>query len=114
MRTRLARLALIALAVAAVAALQAAPAGSQAPVEVEVTKVIVGTQPPGATFVVELSCQLAPEFPPIVQSVTFTQPGTQTVTVQNGSTCQVSEPQNGGASSVTIEPNPVEVNTAVP
>jgi hypothetical protein len=110
MRTVLARLMLVVAAVATAVALQVAPAGGHAPVDVDVTKEIVGTPPPGTTFTVVLTCVLAPEFPPEVETATFTEAGTQTVTVANGAECEVTEPENGGASSVTIEPNPVEVS----
>lgn len=77
-------------------ALAASPAGAGKPPELTVTKVVDGTAPPGAQYVVEIDCEGA-DIQPSSQ-LTFTGAGSQTVQVfDSGVTCTVVESATSGA-----------------
>lgn len=88
--------------------LAAAPSQSatfSVPFNVNVEKVVSGTQPSGARYTVSVSC---PGAPPLSGSANFTGPGTQNNVIMSSAgftarTCTVTESPNGGATSVTIE-----------
>jgi hypothetical protein len=79
-------------------ALTVIPAGAgQPPQSLEVRKVIVGPVPPGAEFIVQVQCVKA-NGPPINETLTFTEPGSQIVDLELSSlSCIVAETQAAGA-----------------
>jgi Domain of unknown function (DUF5979) len=88
-------LAVMALATGPMAfVLTASPASAGFTPKLTVTKVVEGTAPPGAEWVVDIDCgstQVAP------QQMTFTGPGSQSATVGGAGTCTVVESGTSGA-----------------
>ncbi len=71
-----------------------------------VTKTVVGTPPPGATFLVNVSCEVL-EAEPIDEDIEFGPSGGSTVMgIPGPALCTVTEVDNGGADSST---GPIEV-----
>ena len=91
------------LAAVLVAGATPADAGGEF-LSVDVTKVVVGDPPPGSTFVVRNDCESA-----AVDASFEAAGGFKELTFANeGSSCSVSEPQNGGADSTTFACQPLE------
>jgi hypothetical protein len=86
-------------------AVVARPADAQpapTPTPVDVWKLIEGEAPEGTTFSVEFDCAVEPDG--VVVEISFDGEGTETVPLPNGVECTVSEPEDGGADRVEIEP----------
>src|SRR5262245_8627411 len=73
----------------------AGPASAGEAPQLTVTKVVQGTPPPGAEFVVDIACDNATPSP---AQVTFTGSGSETVIIDSaGATCTVTESGTAGA-----------------
>ena len=98
MRTKVIVSALAAVALAF--AVCFAPASAGEPFSLEVIKVVEGPVPPGTTFTIQVACEARNGQVP--QDLVFgEQGGTQTVQVNFGDVCTVTETDDGGAASVT-------------
>lgn len=74
--------------------LAASPASAGFTPRLTVTKIVEGTPPPGAEWVVEVTCD-GESGPP--REVTFTEPGSETLTIIGDGTCTVVETVTAGA-----------------
>jgi len=87
---------------------------------IPVTKVVSGPAPTTAAYVIHLDCQSdADEVPVVELPEDFTADllipfagGLKYVYTDHGGVCTVTEPQNGGATSVTISPQIVDTRPA--
>lgn len=82
------------LGVCAVAA-NAAVAGGGIGMPVQITKVVEGTAPPGAQYVVEITCGEA------TGEITFDGPGSEIIPIPPDVTCTITETETGGATQTT-------------
>ncbi len=90
--------AVIAMVGASVALMAGTASGGEPPI-LEITKVIEGEAPPGAEFVVDITCSNGAAATPA--QLTFTEGGTQPVSVNSGdTTCTVTESETAGALEV--------------
>ena len=102
------RLLFVAVACALAVGTSAIPAGAGSPAPqpqlIDVTKVIEGTAPPGAEFVVHVECTDSQDIVIVDEDLTFTTSDTQTVdTLNSALTCTVEETETAGATSVSYE-----------
>ncbi|MCJ7437250.1 MAG: DUF5979 domain-containing protein [Acidimicrobiia bacterium] len=65
---------------------------------VQVTKVVTGDAPPGATYVVTIACESGPADP---TEVTFTGAGSEIVEIPEKTVCTFTETQAGGATQTS-------------
>ncbi len=83
---------------------------------IEVTKVVTGTAPPGTTFPVRVVCpggEVAAEGlpqadgPPVDKTLNLAAGETQSILLDNGAVCTISETPPAGCTLVSIDPDPV-------
>ena len=85
--------------------------------ELEVTKVVTGTAPPGTTFPVVVDCEDAAPLelppgipPPFTQTLTFTEGGgILSIFITTEAACTITETPPAGCTLVSIDPPTVEI-----
>ena len=91
-------LAVVGLVGTSIALMAGTASGGEPPI-LEITKVIEGEAPAGAEYVVDISCTNGAT--PTPEQLTFTEGGTQPVSVNSGNTtCTVTESETAGALEV--------------
>ena len=94
---------LTAVAALGVGVLLVTSAGAGQAGHLVVDKVVEGTQPEGTQFTIRLSCVRASDPIPVISDVVLDGPGNAIdANIVASSTCTVTEPEDGGATSVTF------------